>query len=240
VFTTLIVYCVYHVNRLLHDLLGEGREKYFSDGVKITAAPFTVVLKAASKVSTGSTITSEKNTMVEEDAFGIMEGDIAEESSMSDPYLIALETYSALQSDAYELGVSPDHVLFAAMLDVIGEHTDADSIERRQRIEEIFHDACQAGQVSSLVVRSLQKACPNEDILKELLQLRRSDAVVSIESVNSFPKQWIRFVPPEFRRISTRSEHFRKQSDHYKKRGKDKTSKSGEGKQKRQTKKFIF
>jgi hypothetical protein len=211
---------VFHVRRLLNDLLEEGRAVYLDDGAKINAVPFTIVLKAASKAQSkqmNDKTSSEED--VDYDVFGTHDLDERNTNniSSSDPYTIALETYAGVQNDVHNVGVTADHFFFAAMLDVIAEHTDIDSIERRQRIEEIFYDACQAGQVSSLVVRSIQNACPNEVLMKEVLQLRRDDDVVSIESVNVFPKQWTRLVPPEFRRVSNRQDHFRKKSNHFQK-----------------------
>ncbi|KAL3913799.1 MAG: hypothetical protein SGARI_000474, partial [Bacillariaceae sp.] len=230
---------IYHTRRLLKELVREGQE--------INAVPFTVMLKAVAK--TDPSRGSKNPSQAQEDPFGVQEddADLGERASIDDPYSVALEVYSDVQNDVHSRGVEPDHFVFAAMLDVIAVHTDSESVERRQRIEQVFQDACQAGQMSSLVVKSLQKACPNESLLKELLQLSRNDAVVSVESVNSFPRQWTRFVPPKFRRITQRKEHFRKKSDHYRKnKGRKKgdsrdTAKSNQERKKRQSNKnFIF
>jgi hypothetical protein len=237
---------VYHVRRLLNELLREGRERYLEDDKQINAVPFTVMLKAVAKASPRSQ--TKGATQAQEDPFGVHEddADVGNRASISDPYSVALETYSNVQNDVYRLGVEPDHFVFAAMLDVIAVYTDVESVERRQRTEEVFQDACREGQVSSLVIKSLQKACPNEQILKELLQLSRNDAVVSIESVNVFPRQWTRFVPPQFRRVTQRKDHFRKKSEHYRKNkgqknGKARDEISNKERKKRQSNKdFIF
>jgi hypothetical protein len=205
---------VYHVRRLFNELFREGQ--YLADGKPITAAAFTVVFKAAAKA--GNVVDSGKDDFSTPSSAWI--GDETNVGTASDPYLIALETYSELQNDTFDLRVTGDHFAYAAMVDVIAVHTDVDSIERRQRVEEIFHDACEAGHVSSLVVKSLQKACPNEFLLKDLLRLKRNvGGVISMESINIFPKQWTRFVPPEFRRISSRSDHFRKEREHFRSHG---------------------
>ncbi len=202
---------VVQTRRLLMDLIQEGRGKFFETHGKdkMNAHPFTIVLKAASNCKT--TESSEE------------ESDFGEESNiLEDPYTIALETYLDLLDDKFDLGVRPDHFVFAEMLNVVAKHTDSESIERRQRIEEVFGDACSAGQVSSLVVKAMQSACPNDIILADLLRLRGS--VASIESVNMFPRQWTSKVPQEFRRVASRKDHFQKQSKFFRK------GKEGKGK----------
>jgi hypothetical protein len=198
---------VFHVHRLLTELLGDARKLYFHGDEEINAVPFTVLLKAIVK----SNRQSKEEEVAMEDPFGVQTNE-AMLARTADPYTLALETYSELKFDVHGLGVQPDHFAFAAMLDVIAVHTDPESVERRQRISEIFEDACQAGQVSSLLVRSLQNACPNEIVLKGILQLPQSDFSTSIESVNVFPRQWTRFVPPQFRRVTNRKDHFHAKS----------------------------
>lgn len=206
---------VLQIRRLLSILL-EGRGKYFGTSNKdgINASPFTILLKAAAKTKASNANSVEYN--LENFAFGSLDDDGNDDDTQGepneDPYSIALKTYSELLNDKHGLGVSPDHFVFAAMLAVIGKHTSSESIERRQRIEEVFHDARQAGQVSSLVIKALQSACPNEIVLRDLLGLRGH---ASIESVNIFPRPWTARVTPEFRRVNSRNEHFQKQSKHF-------------------------
>jgi hypothetical protein len=203
---------VCHVRRLFNELFRDGQ--YLANGKDLSVAA-TVVFKAAANA--GHVLESSNNQFAIPSSEWIHAEDEAIRSETSDPYLIALETFSELQNDVFDLGVAGDHIAYAAMLDVIAAHTNVDSIERRQRVEEIFHDACQAGQVSSFVIKSLQKACPNESLLKDLLRLKGDvGGVTSMESVNIFPKQWIRFVPPEFRRIASRnSDHSNKKRQHF-------------------------
>jgi hypothetical protein len=148
--------------------------------------------------------TIDESLLMEEesyDAFGSQEEDDVANSN-GDPYSIALETYNELVSD--NVSVQPDHVVFATMLDVIRQHTNAESIERRQRLESIVADARVAGEVSSLVVQALQKACPTTDMLQTLLQIppRKSS---NMESINVLPRAWTRNVPPKFRRVQSSS-----------------------------------
>lgn len=221
---------VYHVRRLYNELFRDGQ--YLADGKGVGAAAFTVVLKAVAKA--GNIVDSSKDRFATSSSEWNASDDEENRGAMPDPYSIALETYSELQNDVFHLGVTGDHFAYAAMLDVIAIHTDVDSIERRQRLEEIFHDACEAGQVSSLVVQSLQKVCPNDNLLKELLRLKRDvGGVISLESVNAFPKQWTRFVPPDFRRITSRSNQFRKEREYFRGNGggnQKKNQNSGGGK----------
>jgi hypothetical protein len=210
---------VVQTRRLLSELIREGRGKYFDCGGKdkMNAYPFTIILKAAANAKTNDSGSDE----AEENAFGSL--DVEDDGiPVEDPYTIALETYNELLNDTYDLGVRADHFAFSEMLAVVAKYTAAESIERRQRIEEVFQDACNAGQVSSVVIRAMQKACPNDIVLADLLRLRGNSTVASIESINIFPKQWTSRVPQEFRRVSSRNDHFRKQSKFF--RGKKSNS----------------
>jgi hypothetical protein len=159
------------------------------------------------------------------DAFGSQEDDDdVANAANGDPYSIALETYNELVSDDIR-GVQPDHLVFATMLDVIRQHTNADSIERRQRLESIVADARVAGEVSSLVVQALQKACPTTDMLQTLLQIppRKSS---NMESINVLPRAWTRNVPPKFRRVQQNSSKASETNNN----GKGKRNESNNGK----------
>jgi predicted RNase H-like HicB family nuclease len=171
-----------HARRLLNALLsnvGDMGKK------KISAVPFTVLLNAAAH----SPSLYDDETI---DAFGE-----SSDEQVNDPYEIALETYRELREDVHKLGVAPDHIAFAAMIDVIAQHTDPESIERRQRLEVVFKDACAAGHSSSLVVQALQKACPSTDMLQGLLQTRNR----TVQTINALPREWTRNVPPQFRTV---------------------------------------
>ena len=113
------------------------------------------------------------------------------------PYSIALQTFLEMQNDIHSLGISPDHLAFAAILQVIAKHTDPASGERRQMVETIFAEACKAGKVSSFVIRALREACPAIDLLERLL--RSPQLARHLRSVDQLPKEWSRNVP-EFRR----------------------------------------
>ena len=203
---------VVQTRRLLNDLLQEGRGRYFDTNThdRMNAHPFTIVLKAAANAKEPDGSPDQADDL----AFGNLDSN-DEGVLLDDPYTIALDTYSDILNDTYDLGVRPDHFVFSEMLGVIAKYTSVDSIERRQRVEEIFEDACNAGQVSSLVVKAMQKACPNDIVLADLLRLRGNSTVASIETVNIFPRQWTSRVPQEFRRVSSRNDHFKKQSKFY-------------------------
>lgn len=165
--------------RLLESLLSNRQT------MKITAVPFTILLNAVAYSRNMNDISG--NAAVED--VDVFVG--AEE--LEDPYSIALETYSELRDDTYNLGIIADHLAFATMLDVIRQHTDAESIERRQRVEGVFEDACAAGEVSSMVVQALTKACPSTDMLQALLRTRKK-----MQSVNALRREWTRNVGPKF------------------------------------------
>jgi len=108
------------------------------------------------------------------------------------PFSIALQTYTDIQNDPRQLGISPDDMVFATMLEVITVHTDAMSEERRKYVEDIFDDACAAGQVSARVIRALRSACPGVDLLHRLLGSRK--LAESIERIDELPRQWTKHV----------------------------------------------
>jgi hypothetical protein len=155
------------------------------DKKQITAVPFTVLLNAVEHSSSG----------------GIGDGgdsDFSHDSIEDDPYTIALETYRELQEDLYNLGVQVDHLSYATMLGVLEKHTSVDSVERRQRIERVFEDACSNGQVSNRLLEVLFRVCPSQDMLQSLLQ---TPDPKSIANVNALPREWTRHVPQKFRKL---------------------------------------
>jgi hypothetical protein len=161
----------------------------------ISAVPFTVLLNAAIH----SPCQNDVGTL---DAFSELEnGD-------SDAYSIALETYRELCDGVHNLGATPDHFAFAAMLEVLVRHTDPCSIERRQRVEGVFEDACAVGQVSSLVLKALEHAAPSPDFLDALLSRTGVSRPVLL-TVNALPREWTRHVPQNFR-TSAQARHFQR------------------------------
>ena len=229
---------IFHVHRLLKELTDEFPHK-------VTAIPYTVLFKAVANFDPSESFISGDSVGVQEAAgTDWAVGDShSVPSSSADPYAIALECYTDLiQPDVNAFndmspsmakpkrrsGMKVDHFVFATMLDVIRQHTDSESIERRQRVEEIFYDACQAGEVSSLVLKALQNTCPTPYI-QELLQQRGRDSIgVTIETINILPREWTRNVPQDFRRVSSRKQHYRKSSKHF--RSKKNTKRGDNGK----------
>jgi hypothetical protein len=115
-----------------------------------------------------------------------------------DAYAIALQTYREMKEDIYEIGCQPDHIAYATMLQVVNRHTKQDSTERRQMVQVVFDDACVAGHVSNLVLKSLLAASPDKHLLASCLQSQ--DLADSIKSVEELPRAWSRSVPKQFRR----------------------------------------
>ena len=163
----------------------------------LTAVPFTTVLNAVAHSSTD----------VEGDQQAVLQDwEEDDESTINtDPYTIALETYLELQEDTYNVGVKADHIAYATMLDVLGKHTEKDSIERRQRIESVFDDARMSGQVSSLVLHSLLKVCPSQDMIEALLEYTDPN---SIQNINVLPREWTRNVGPKYRKLETNNKRY--------------------------------
>jgi hypothetical protein len=151
----------------------------------ISAVPFTVLLNAAIH-------SPRQNDVGTLDAFAEVE------NGESDVYSIALETYRELCDGVHGIRATPDHFAFAAMLEVLAHHTDPCSIERRQRVEGVFEDACAAGQVSSLVLKALEHAAPTPDFLDALLS-RTGVSRPILLTVNALPREWTRHVPRKFR-----------------------------------------
>lgn len=160
-----------------------------------SAAAFTVVLNAAVHSNEASNGTETSRETIDADAFGT--GTETDLDMQEDAYGIALRTYDEIANDMYDLRISTDHLLFATMLDVVARYTDVESIERRQRLERVFDDACAAGEVSSLVVQALAKASPSNEHLTSTLQVES----YPFASVNSLPRQWVQNVEPKFRKL---------------------------------------
>jgi hypothetical protein len=175
-----------HARRILVTLIANAKTH---GDKKISAVPFTVLLNAAAHSPNVNIAQDNASNM---DAFTTVD-------DQHDAYTIALETYRELREDLHDLKIAPDHIAFSTVLDVIAQHTDPDSIERRQRVEEVYDDACAAGHVSSLVIQALHKACPSTDMFLGLVQNRRA---LSMQTVNALPREWTRSVAPKFRKVN--------------------------------------
>jgi len=163
--------------------------------LKPSLVAFTTVLNAASN----NTLDENK-----EDSFGILS------AKGEEIYNIALQTYNEVLDDTHHLGLFPDSLIFAAMLKVIAIHVDASSAERRHIVQTVFDDACNAGQVSSFVIKELRLASPDIDLLTRLLG--SENLVNHLPSINLLPTKWIKGVPnqPRFQYVDKRSNFPRK------------------------------
>ena len=180
----------FHARRIMEILLANLATMPLTARESMSAVPFTVVLSAIASASPHHLPPS----MAENDPFGVQGDGMTTEE---DPYMVALKTYEEVVHDLYDLGVSPDHMFFATMVDVIATYTSSESIERRQRLERVFEDACSAGEVSSMVVQALVKACPSREMLLGLLQVSQWP----MDSVNALPREWTRKVLPNFKKL---------------------------------------
>ena len=141
---------------------------------------------------------SSSQSSSENDPFGVNDESLVKQSDF-DPYSIGLKTYDEVNSDLYDLGIKPDHLFFTSMIEIIAAYTSSDSIERRQRLETVFHDACTAGSASAKVVQALAQACPSIEMLQFMLGIR----TWPIASVNVLPKEWTHNVPPMFKNLDS-------------------------------------
>jgi len=185
----------FHARRVLEILLANLNTMSTKDS--LSAVPFTAVLNAiaftgppnASRNPKGENSGSNKD-----DPFGVENDEVTTDD---DPYMLALKTYDEVVHDLYELSLSPDHMFFASMIDVIAAYTSSESIERRQRLERVFDDASSAGEVSSVLVQALVEACPSRSMLLGLLNVKSWP----MDSVKELPREWTRKVPPHFKKI---------------------------------------
>jgi len=97
-----------------------------------------------------------------------------DDDTNNDAFKIALRTFNEMKEDANNLQLVPDHFIYAIMLKVVQSHTEQNSDERRFFVESIFDDACENGQVSSLVIRDLREACPGVDVFERLVGRKKS------------------------------------------------------------------
>lgn len=128
--------------------------------------------------------------------------DTPKATSGSDDYNIALQAYRELKDDVFQIGCQPDHFAFAKMILVVTAHTYEKSIERRQMIQLVFEDACQAGEVSRLVLQSILNLKADKSFLAALL--KNNDMLTSqvyMESVDQLPRAWTRNVPRKYRHM---------------------------------------
>ena len=180
----------FQARRVIEILLANLATMPLAARESISAVPFTVVLSAVASAKPST----QPTTIADNDPFGVESDGMTTED---DPYMVALKTYDEVVHDLYDLGISPDHLFFATMVDVIAAYTSSESIERRQRLERVFEDACSAGEVSSMVVQALVKACPSRDMLLGLLQVFSWP----VDTVNAFPREWTRKVLPNFKKL---------------------------------------
>ena len=105
----------------------------------------------------------------------------------TDPYSIANKIYQHLQRDTYQIGAKVDHHAASAFLRVIAQHCAPGTAERENTARMVFEEACEAGEVSRLVIQGLEAALG--DGAKDMPELQP----------NKRPKFWSRKVPAFFR-----------------------------------------
>ncbi len=196
---------VQNARRLLDVLLA----KFDADeeDVKPNIMAYTSVLNAAVHSPPSSLMTDANG---EEDPF-------TSDGSTESVYSIVVQTYDELKKDPYNIGLSPDHFAFAAMLQAVRQHTIDSSAERRQMVELVFDDACAAGEVSAFVIRALREACPSVDLLERLL--RSQKLAKELRDVSQLPQDWSRNLSysPRFRIVDGKGSRHGRQKQKEKK-----------------------
>ena len=104
---------------------------------------------------------------------------------------VAFKTYREILQDPNDLGLKPDDIVFSSMLQVLRKQLDETGEARRFHTEQVFDDACQAGHVSSAVVRELVSTCPSPDLLERLIGRRNIDPS---DSLKFLPREWTKNV----------------------------------------------
>jgi len=189
--------------RLLHAMLSGIADGSVSVGSNLVV-PFTIVLNAAA-FSKPNDKTSKESIAGNANGF-----DIGEEAT-DDVYTIALQTYRELKEDTFHIGCKPDHMVFAAMLEVLGTHSHPTSIERRQMVQIVFEDACVAGEVSRLVIASLFRVSPDKEFLASLLSSH--ELAEGVRNVDELPRSWTRNVSYNFRYLKRPIDSKRQQQE---------------------------
>ena len=189
---------VQHTYRLLRAMLGGIADGKVSVGSNLVV-PFTTVLNAAafSKLAPSPATDAATNPTNDATTFDTSGFD-SSPSAADDIYTIALQTYRELKEDAFRVGCKPDHMAFAAMLEVLAVHTHPTSVERRQMVQLVFEDACAAGEVSKLVLKALFRASPDKKLVASLLKTNEV-ADHPTNNIDELPRAWTRNVAHKFR-----------------------------------------
>lgn len=164
--------------RLLEKLLGYVKSHQIQVSRNLSA-PFAAVLSAVAR--SPPNLLSDNFVSSSDDGFNSVV------DSKKDIYGIAEMTYRELKEDSYAIGVSPDHHALGAFLRCIAQHTAPTSAERENKGRMVFDDACEAGEVSRVVVENL-KSVLGESMFN-IPELKEK----------TLPLFWTRNVPRQFR-----------------------------------------
>ena len=169
----------HHTRRLLESLM----EKVSAGDIEIVrnkAGPFSAVINAASKCESCAPTSNAVKTDIADGFTSVFE-------TSDNAYSIAEKTFQELRSDAFGIGVKPDHHCYGAFLRCIAKHTTPGSSERDAKARMVFQEACEAGEVSRLVMDGLKEAAG-----KSVLAIPQLKA-------ETLPRFWTRNVPRVFR-----------------------------------------
>lgn len=166
---------------LLQKLLEEVKLKNLSVSRNPTG-PFSAVLSTIAHYKASTKPSAE---MTEE---GSSEIDVFNSSidTQSDPYSIAINIFDQIEKDSHGIGTTVDHHCVVAFFKCIAAHSVPGSMEREHTSRRVFHDTCQAGQVS-------------RQVLKEFQDILGPAAKAAFPDLRSPPKFWSQNVPSSFR-----------------------------------------
>jgi len=151
-------------------------------------APFSALLSVIARSPPGSRINKPKPGENEEDeTTGPIHSILDTET---DCLSIATKLYNLVLDDTFGIGTHADHHLMSAYLRCIAAHCPPDSAERGATAKRVFEDACQAGEVSRLIVKALAEALEGTS---------DQHVVRDLQAQGRRPNSWIRNVPAAFR-----------------------------------------
>lgn len=145
-------------------------------------APFSAVLTTIANYKLPNTTESKTTGDNESSEIDVFNSAV---DTQSDPYSIAVNIFDQVERDAHGIGTTADHHCVTAFLKCVVTHSVPGSIERESTTRRVFHDTCQAGQVS-------------RQVLKEFHNIL-GQAASTFPDIRHPPKFWSRNVPSAFR-----------------------------------------
>ena len=159
--------------QLLDRMLAAYRERRLTRGTDKPCAPFGAVLTVTAKAP-----------KVEDAADKAWSDD-----SNTDPYDVANRIYDHVTENTYQIdGLVPDHHFYAAFLRNLVAHGNPQSVDFETTALRVWEQACEAGEVSRLVLSQAMQI----SVLEQKL------STDSVEKTRDLPQFWRRQVEPRW------------------------------------------